>query len=417
MSTNRLRANKSVFSDLIAYVPLSFAKTAVRYGRVTQAVIAAEVSGNFFSGLGVRMAAGHGFTEADEENHTQTAVLSYGYWTRQFDRNPDVIGRTLYINGVAMTVIGVACPHFYGVESGVGNTDVWVPLQTQSTLPAWDIPASMNSLYGSPNWWALMLMARLRPGVTQAQALEVMDPLFRRAALETLGNEANSNEPPLKLEMIPARGLGTVTQDYEQPLHVLMGVVILVLLIACVNIAMLMGARNASREREFAMRLALGAQRWPLLRQLLTESALLTGAGAARGWGFALVATRWLAVWADLDVSLAPNSTVLLFTLGISALAALLFGLAPLRMVVKTPMALALKSGGTQTTQSRSRVRAGKMLVAGQMALLFGAGLLLRTLSNYQDVNLGMKADQVLAFGAPPVGVTGRAAKLAYYRS
>ncbi len=415
----RLRANKSVFADLIAYVPLALGKTAVRYGNTAQAVEAVEVSGNFFSGLGVRMAAGRGFTEADEKNHTQTAVLSYGYWTRRFNRNPDVVGKTLYVNGVAMTVIGVAGPHFYGVESGGVKTDVWVPLQDRRTLGAWGTPATMKTVW-DPNWWTLMLMVRLRPGVTKAQALAVMDPVFKRAALETVGKDVNGEQPPLKLEMIPARGLGTATQDYEQPLHVLMGMVALVMLIACVNITMLMGARNASREREFAMRLALGARRWPLFRQLLTESLLLTGAGAALGWGFALVATHWLGIWADLEVSLAPDGRVLLFTLGISALAALVFGLAPLRAAVNAPVMQAMKSGAGQATESRSRVLTGKVLVVGQMALcvalLFGAGLLVRTLWNYQDVNLGMKASRVLAFGAPPVGVTGSAAKLAYYR-
>lgn len=316
---HRLGEDKSVFADLIAYVPLALGKTAVRQGNTAQAVEAVEVSGNFFSGLGVRMAAGREFTEADEKNHTQTAVLSYGYWTRRLNRNPDVVGKTLYVNGVAMTVIGVAGPHFYGVESGGVKTDVWVPLQDRRTLGAWGTPATMKTVW-DPNWWTLMLMARLRPGVTKAQALAVMDPVFKRAALETVGKDVNGEQPPLKLEMIPARGLGTATQDYEQPLHVLMGMVALVLLIACVNIAMLMGARNASREREFAMRLALGARRWPLFRQLLTESLLLTGAGAALGWGFALVATHWLGIWADLEVSLAPDGRVLLFMLGIPIL-------------------------------------------------------------------------------------------------
>lgn len=417
---SRLKADRAVFSDLIAYVPLAAGHTAVRFGKTPEEVEAVEVSGNFFSGLGVRMAAGRGFNEADEQNHTQNVVLSYGYWTRRFNRDSDVIGKSLYVNGVPMTIVGVAGPHFYGVESGGVATDVWVPLQTQPALPAWGIPPTSSTLYGSPNWWAMMLMARLRPGVTKAQALAVMNPLFRRSALETVGINQKSGQPPLKLEMIPAHGLGTATQRYEQPLHVLMGMVVLVLLIACVNIAMLLGARNASREREFAMRLALGASRWPLFKQLLMESILLTCAGAALGWGFALAATHWLAVWSELEVSLAPDGHVLLFTLAISAAAALVFGLAPLRAAVNAPVIQVLNSGGAKTTESRSRVLTGKVLVAGQMALcvalLFGAGLLVRTLRNYQDVDLGMQASQVLAFGAHPVGETGNAAKLAFYR-
>jgi predicted permease len=417
---NRLRADRSVFSDLIAYVPLAFNKTAVRFGNSPEDVEADEVSGNFFSGLGVRMAAGRGFSDADEQNHTQIAVLSYGYWTQRFDRNPSAIGGTLYVNGVPMTIVGVAGPHFYGVESGGVATSVWVPLQTRPELNAWGMPATGNTLYGNPNWWAMMLMARLRPGVTQTQALAAMDPLFKRAALETVGKNVTGQQPPLTLTMVAARGLGLGSSDYQEPLRVLMGMVALVLLIACVNIAMLMAARNASREREFAMRLALGARRWPLFRQLLAESALLVGAGAALGWFFAAGATKLLGAWAQVDVSLAPDGRVLQFTLAIAAAAAVAFGLAPLRAAAGAPVMLALKSGGTQTTESRSRTLTGKALIAGQMALcvalLFGAGLLVRTLRNYQDVNLGFQADQVLAFGAAPVGVTDRAEKLAFYQ-
>jgi predicted permease len=417
---NRMKADRRVFSELIAYVPLAFDKTAVRFGNSPEEVEADEVSGNFLSALGVRMAVGRGFTEADEQNHTQTAVLSYGYWTRRFNRNPDVIGKPLYVNGVPMTIVGVAGPHFYGVEPGGLSTSVWVPLQTRPELNAWGMPATGHTLYGSPNWWAMMLMARLRPGVTQTQALAAMDPLFRRAALETVGKDVKGQQPPLNLAMVPARGLGLGVNSYQEPLHVLMGMVALVLLIACVNIAMLMAARNASREREFALRLALGARRMPLFRQLLAESALLVGAGAALGWFFAVETTKLLGVWALLQVSLEPDAAVLMFTLAIVVAAAVAFGLAPLRAAANAPVTLALKSGGTQTTENRSRALTGRALIAGQMALcvalLFGAGLLVRTLRNYQDVNLGFQADQVLAFGAAPVGVTDRAEKLAFYQ-
>ncbi|MGB6134669.1 MAG: ABC transporter permease [Acidobacteriaceae bacterium] len=415
-----LRANRSVFSDLIAYVPLAIDKTAVRFGNAPEEVEADEVSGNFFSGLGVRMAVGRGFTDGDEQNHTQTAVLSYAYWTRRFDRNPDVIGETLYVNGVPMTIVGVAGPHFYGVEPGGLSTSVWVPLQTRPELNAWGMPATDNTLYGSPNWWVMMLIARLRSGVTEARALAAMDPLFKRAALETIGRDVKGQQPPLNLEMVAARGLGLGDKSYQEPLRVLMGMVALVLLIACVNLLMLMAARNAAREREFAVRLALGVRRWTLFRQLLAESALLVGAGALLGWFFAVEATRLLGNWALLQVGLEPDGTVLLFTLVVAAAAAVAFGLAPLRAAASAPVTVALKSGGTQTMGNRSRALTGKALIAGQMALcvalLFGAALLVRTLQNYRDINLGFQADQVLAFEAPPVGVTENAGKLAFYR-
>jgi predicted permease len=419
---NRLRADKSAFEDVIAYVPLSFAKTGVRFGDTPEEVQADEVSGNFFTALGVGMAAGHGFGPTDEDNHTPAVVLSYGYWTRRFERDRKVLGQAIYINGVPMTVVGVAAPRFEGVDPNGVTTDLWVPLQNRHELNAWGTPSTGNgrTLYGDPNWWNLMLMARLRPGVTQTQALERMNPLFARAAVETVSAEnARGKQLPLTLTMVPARGLGTAAEGYRDGLRVLMGMVALVLLIACVNIAMLLAARNAARQREFAMRMALGAGRGPIFRQLMTESAALVGAGAALGWLFAVEATHWLGVWSGIEVSLAPDATVLGFTLVVASAAALVFGLAPLRAAMGVPLLQAMRSGGTQATESRSRVLTGKALIAAQMAfcvaLLFGAGLLIRTLRNYQTVDLGMQADRVLAFGAHPVGPTNYAQTLAFY--
>jgi predicted permease len=417
---NRMREDRSVFSDLIAYVPLSFNKVAARYGEAPEEIEADEVSGNFFSALGVRLAAGQAFAPVDEDHHSQVAVISYGYWTRRFQRDPAVMGQAIYVNGVPMTVIGVAAPHFYGVESGGNATDLWIPLQERAELNAWGVPATGNTLYKSPNWWNLMFLARLRPGISQKQAVARMEPLFEHAAWETVGSETKRREFNMGLGMVPARGLGTATRDYEQPLQVLMGMVALVLVIACVNIAMLLAARNAAREREFSMRLALGAGRWPLFHQLFAESLLLVGAGALLGWVFAVEATKLLALWSEMEVSLAPDTPVLLFTLAVAVLAALIFGLAPLRAANNAPVSLVLKSTGGQATESRGRVLSGKVLIAAQMALcvalLFGAGLLIRTLRNYEHVDLGMQADRVLAFGAHPVGADSTAQKLAFYQ-
>jgi predicted permease len=421
---NRLREDRAAFSDVIAYVPLSFSKTAARFGDSPEEVEADEVSGDFFSALGVAMAAGRPLLPADEDAHSPVAVLSHGYWTRRFNRNPDVIGQTIYMNGVPLTMVGVAAPSFYGVESGGWATDLWLPLQNRPELPAWGMPVSTGrTLYGNANWWSLMLLARLRPDVSQQQALARINPVFAHAAYETLGSQESTPDPkgkPMELQLVPARGLGTSSQDYEQPLHVLMGMVFLVLVIACVNIVMLLVARNSTREREFALRLALGASRWPLFRQLLSESAILVIAGSSLGWLFAVEATRLLANWTALEISLAPDRLVLIFTLVISTLAALLFGLAPLRAAASAPVGLVLKSSGAQTTASRSRMLSGKILIALQIGfcvvLLFGSGLLLRTLENYRAVDLGMRAETVLAFGVHPLGSRTYAEKLAFYR-
>jgi predicted permease len=416
----RLREDQSAFSDVIAYVPLAFTKTAVRYGDSPEEIAADEVSGNFFAALGVPMSIGQPFAAKDEDKHSQLAVLSYGYWTRRFNRDPGVLGKPVFVNGVPFTITGVAASRFYGIESAGATTDLWLPLQNSATLNAWGMPATpQNTLYASPNWYNLMLMARLKPGLTAEQAIAQATPLFAHAVYETVG--AEDKKKPIKIELFatPARGLGTAAKDYQQPLRVLMGMVAVVLLIACVNIVMLLVARNTIREREFALRLALGASRWPLFRQLLAESAILVGSGALLGWLFALEATHLLAAWSELDISLAPDNQVLLFTLGISAICALLFGLAPLRAAARAQIGLVLKSSGIQTTATRERMFTGKLLISTQMAfcvvLLFASGLLLRTLRNYQNVDLGMRADQVLSFGVHPIGVDDYAQRLVFY--
>ena len=377
---HRLREDQSAFSDVVAYVPLALNKTAVRYGDTPEEITADEVSGNFFAALGVPMAIGQPFAAEDEDKHSQLAVISYGYWTRRFNRDPGVLGKPIFVNGIPLTITGVAAPRFDGVEFGGGtNTDLWVPLQNSASLNAWGIPATaQNTLYSSPNWYNLMLMARLKPELTPDRAIAEATPLFAHAVYETVG--AEDKKKPIKIELFatPARGLGTAAQDYQQPLRVLMGMVAVVLLIACVNIVMLLAARNTVREREFALRLALGANRWPLFRQLLAESTIIVAAGSLLGWLFALQATRLLAVWSQIEVSLAPDKPVLLFTLGISAFCALLFGLAPLRAATRAQIGLVLKSSGIQTTPTRERMFTGKLLISMQMAfcvvLLFASG-------------------------------------------
>jgi len=418
---NRLRADRTVLDGVIAYIPLSFDKTSVRVGDSPEEVRADEVSGNFFSTLGVSMAAGNAFAPNDETRHTSVAVLSYGYWNARFNRDPNILGKSIFIRGVPFTIMGVAPPHFYGVDSGGSATDLWIPLQNRPEIPAWGIPVTTgHTIYGSPDWWAIMLIARLKPGVTPQQAAAHLNPVFSHAAYE-FAQPPMAGAPKLELQFLPARGLGTADKDNEEPLHVLMGMVVLVLVIACVNIVMLLIARNSSREREFALRLALGARRGPLFRQLLAESLLLVSTGAALGWLFAVEATHLLARWAELEVSLEPDSAVLAFTLTVSVLAAILFGLAPLRTAASVPVGLALKSSSNaQSTDSRIRALTGNALIAMQMAfccvLLFASGLLLRTLLNYRHTDLGMRADRVLAFGAHPLGSPSYAAKLAFYR-
>lgn len=399
----------------MAFAPLSTDKVDVRSGNDQAEQASGEmVSGNFFEGLGVSMARGRSLKLADENQHAAVAILSYPYWTGRFSRNPAVLGQTLFVKGVPFTIVGIAREGFSGVEPG-DVTDFWIPLQRRTELNPWG-NSSDQSLDGSPNWWCLRLIARLAPGVTPQQAIAEVTPAFRAAAFAPLGKTPPAEEQKLKLVLAPARGLQGLGDYNQEPIRILMALVGLVLLIACSNVAMLIVARNASRQRDFSLRLALGATRSTLLRQLLSESSLLVVAGASLGWIFALAATRALAMWSLIEVGLAADRTVLLFTTVISILAALVFGLAPLRTAAGAPV-----TGNLRTTSGTGRSgRGGTVVLILQIALCFtlvtAAGLLLRTLLNYERTNLGMRMQGLLVFGITPQQPATSNARFAFYR-
>ena len=280
VSFERMRTERRVFSSLVAFVPLALGenKVAVRYGEEPEQAWVNMTSGDFFSGLGVRIKRGRGFTLEDEREHTQVAVLSYDYWTRRFARNPSVIGQTFYIKGVPFTIIGITAQGFRGVEPWT-PTEIWIPLQSRPELPARGISAEDGpTLYGSPNWWSLMMVGRLAPGVSWDQAIAQLTPVFRSAAYEGIGAPGPKDRPP-QLYFSSARGIQTMREVLKDPLLILTAMVGLVLLIACLNVAVLVLARNAARQREFSLRMALGSGRSRLFRQLLTESLLLVAGG------------------------------------------------------------------------------------------------------------------------------------------
>ncbi len=410
-----LRQDRRAFSDLMAFAPLSNDKVDVRSANDAPEQAEGEmVSGNFFSGLGVAMTRGRALTMADESDHAPVAILSYAYWTRRFSRNPGVLGQTLFVKGAPFTIVGVAAKGFPGVEPGY-VTDFWIPLERRTELNPWGSGSDV-SLYGSPNWWCLRLIARLAPGMGVQQALAEITPGFRAAAYAPLGGGPTANEK-LTLELSPAQGLEGIDDYDDEPIRILMALVCLVLLIACSNVALLIVARNTSRQREFSLRMALGASRRSLLRQLFAESGLLVAAGAALGWVFALAGTRALAGWSHIETGLAPDGTVLLFTTTVSVLAALVFGLAPLRAAASAPVTGNLR---TASGNSAHAGRGGAAVLVLQVALCFtllaAAGLLLRTLLNYERTSLGMRIEGLVVFGISPQQPHTSEARFAFYR-
>ena len=402
-----LRLERGAFSDLAASVPLAFSKTPVRYGREPEEAQADMVSGNFFTGLGVGTICGRPLTMEDEKNHSQVAVLGHGYWKQRFGGSCSILGQTLHVRGVPFTIVGVAARNFNGVERNRA-TDIWVPLQDRIDLNAWGMRTE-KSLYGMRDWWCLHIIGRLAPGVTEKEAQAKLNPVFQRAAYAYVSNPKRGEQPP-NLFFTPARGIAGLRDQYETPLRILLAMVGLVLLIACGNVAMLLAARNAARRREFSIRIAVGGGRADLFRQLLTESLLLVAGGAALGWLFATGATRALSAWSELNLSLAPDRTVLLFALAVSLLIALIFGLAPLRSAVCTPVGLSLKTASATGAVDRHRTLGRQLVIAAQVSLCFmlliGAGLLVRSLRNLEHVQLGMRASGLLVFGISPQQLT-----------
>src|SRR6266851_3457907 len=246
-----------------------------------------------------------------------------------------------------------------GVEPQ-GSTDLWIPFQTLPELKPWGVsPQDKSALYGSPDWWFLMMIGRLRPGVNKERALAQLQPAYQSTAyLGTSG--PRKDEPRPQLYFSSVQGIAGLREAFETPLRALMATVGLVLVIACSNVAMLLVARNSTRQREFSLRSALGAGRVRLFRQLLTEGLLLAAAGGTAGWLLALWASDVLARWARLDASLAPDRGVLFFSVVICLGTASIFGLVPFWSVGRVPLWVALRTSGSSATQDRTGFRAGQ---------------------------------------------------------
>jgi predicted permease len=369
------------------------------------------VTDNFFSGLGVQPFLGQLFKAGDDNGGTAPiVVLSDEFWTREFGRDPGVLGKTVTLNGNAFTVVGVVPREFHG--TGLANkTAFYVPMSAQPLLMAsW--PTT------SPDRWWVHLMARVKPGVSAAQLQTALDTAFAPQVQSTM-------KAP-KIELGDGRaGTANDQNHYRGPLMILLSVVGIVILIACANLAGLSLARSAARQHEFAVRAALGSGRWRLIRQSLTESFVLALLGGALGvlfalWGQTVLSQLLAGSVEGLRYDLTLDLTVLGFTFGLSLVTAVLTGLLPALRAGRTDPVAGLKS---RNALGAPRLRTGRILVVAQIALsvllLAGAGLYVRTLVNLVRVNPGFATEQLLLFQLNPrsAGLRGAAATAFFERT
>lgn len=419
-----LRDTNKVFSGLIArqISPV----TMVTAGQPERAT-AELVSGNYFSVLGIQPAVGRFVTPDDDDAPMRhpVAVLSYAFWRDHFGSDPGIAGKLIRINDYPFTVVGIAPATFTGVQSGT-SPDLWAPLMTQPRLFPEPSPVLDNTGYA----W-LNLLGRRAPGVNEQQAISGINVTFHQLVQDGHHKLYRGKVPGREnLRLLPgAAGFSRLAEDYGNTLYFLMAVVGLVLLIACVNIASLLLVRSAARRREIAVRLALGAGRIRLIRQLLTESISLAVMGGLLGivfaqWSVALL-IRFLPTTisvADLMVPLAiniqMNSRVLGFALVVTFITGVLFGVAPAIQATRPDVSGGLKDEGASLNAGRRRIDFGRALVVSQvtlsMMLLVGAGLFLRSLRNATTLDAGVNTENVVQAsmnpelnGYPPTQLTG----------
>src|SRR5579859_974414 len=407
------RDHNQVFSGMYCRFPTSI---SLGYGDRTERVNAELVSGSYFPVLGVTAVIGRTLTPDDDRvpGGHPVAMLSYSFWQNRFSSDPSIVGRQIVINGYTFTVVGVSQAGFEGVELGY-KSKVFIPLMMQAQMT----PRSDRLEARSLSW--VTAFGRLKPGVDITQAEASLQPLMHNIL------EVEVQEPTLQhysdydraqflknsVDLLPgSRGWSGLREQMQAPLWVLAALSGAVLLLACANLANLLLARATTREREMAVRLAIGAGRRRIIRLLLVESLLLAVIGTAVGLGLAFLADRvLLAIYfpadsaGDFPISSVPDMRVLVFALGTMLLTAVVFGLAPAIQGSRAGIAPTLKDRAGSAAGGK-QVFLRKLLVSGQMALavllLIGASLFLRTLANLENTGPGFPTEHLMAFTVDP---------------
>lgn len=401
------REKDSSFSGIAAFDSTQFHTKASIGGGAYQTTQVNLVSGSYFSVLGVPAFAGRTIEESDDatEGGGPVAVASYSWFQRHFNGDESAIGKVIRIESHDYTLVGVAKPGFQGVSVGF-PTDLWIPISMEKAFsrPGW------NEI-GDKFFQSLDLIGRLKPGVSAAQASAEANLLGKQIIRSYLGPQPSQkhleNLVHANLQLTPGgRGISPLGFTFSLPLMILMGIVALVLLIACANIANMLLARGVARTREVAVRMALGASRRRIVFQLFTESALLAFVGAAAGVALAWKASAMLLHMATpgpdpVPLNLNPDLRVLAFTLGVTVLTALLFGTLPAFRSARLEFTPALKDGRGSSSASTRGVMA-RSLIVGQVALsvllMVVAGLFVRSLIHLYDVDTGFDAHNALLF-------------------
>jgi predicted permease len=416
------RARNHVFSSLFGFQSADRMNVVIR-GHASLAS-GEMVTGDYFSGLGMSPVIGRSITDADEKpGAPPAAVISYGFWQRQLGGSPSALGQTIILNSVPFTLVGVAPPEFLGLQPG-SKLDIWVPISTQpQILPEWDRRG--ESWFTERNRWWVVMMGRLKTSVTRQQALAEMKVLFTESMTAGL-------KPLPKPQLLPriqlasaSQGINELRRRFSQPLWLLMALVAVVLLIACANVANLLLSRASTRQKEIAVRLAMGAGRQRLVRQLLTESLLLSLMGGALGllvalWGTHVLLELMASGREPISLTVSPNLAILGFTVAVSLFTGILFGLAPALRATRMDVAPSLKENvGTASLEPGAKSKLSQVLVVAQVAacllLLTGAGLFVRTLENLENQNLGFNQHHLLLFALNPTQAGYKGARFANF--
>ena len=404
-----LRDHNQSFQELAALRSgesrLSVRKTEAEANAATRAS-GHLVTGNYFSLLGVRAVRGRVLTPDDDKaSAVPAAVMSHRYWEQELNSDSSVVGKTLIINGTNFTVVGVTPREFFGARVR-RPPDFWLPLSFHP-----QIELRQSFLTDKEAYW-LMLMGRLKPGVTMDQAQASVNHALRQHLTELAGSQLTEERQKgiqnTYVTLADGRGgISGLRVIYSKPLHMLMAIVGMVLLIACANVGSLLLSRAASRKAEISLRMALGATRWRIIRQLLTESMLLAVVGGVCGvllaqWGVYILVSL-VARTSPLDTR--PDSGVLAFTAAVSIVAGLLFGLIPALQASRANLSSAMKEK-TRTRSGFMRLSLSSLMVVMQvglsMVLLTGAGLFARSLIKLQNEDVGFDRNNVLLLGIDP---------------